>query len=144
MTYLCITLHNITTTIFRKDLIRKLGVHIRPGRLFTYICLSNSQNQACLIFIDKYILITLHNITTTIFRKDLIRKLGVYISLGFRPGLLFTYIRLSCLVAAFSSFFLCFFPFEGMTTPHADMADMLLHTIHTVYHHGTVLDFTNL
>ena len=30
----------------------------RPGRLFIYICLSISQNQASLIFIDNYILIT--------------------------------------------------------------------------------------
>ena len=72
------------------------------------------------------------------------KKIGRLYQSWFRPGRLFTYIRLSCLVAAFSSFFLCFFPFEGMTTPHADMADMLLHTIHTVYHHGTMLDLTNL
>ena len=54
------------------------------------------------------------------------KKIGRLYQSWFRPGRLFTYIRLSCLVAALSSFFLCFFPFEGMTTPHADMADMLI------------------
>ena len=104
------------------------------------------QLQVAVAVLGLYdVCITLHNITiynNIPERSD--KKIGRLYQSWFRPGRLFTYIRLSCLVAAFSSFFLCFFPFEGMTTPHADMADMLLHTIHTVYHHGTVLDFTNM